>query len=328
MSASAISTVDSLSVIDPCNRTGKISIPASFVSVTKGVSDYLKHGGNPPPDVKDLSLCLLYQKGRCNAGDRCNQVHAEPDFVAQVRARALAVRSCCAAHGDVHSHGIDANRTVAVSKDGVVNVYSLADFAMTPSLDTALTRARAGTIRVQSTRLCRLHLNGSCKFGRDCKNIHICPAARPQTVTEARPAEPTAVQTPAPVPPALGLAFRAVNINQRCADDAATVGSASCYAPCDTSANTSASDFGEHGVGPRALSSAPVDVMPLSVLSIMDEFNSMTGCHPHDAHDPLDIIDDDSASSAVDAMDFGAFVDCLVRCGQGEPMASPQWIVA
>uniref|UniRef100_A0A7S1PQ78 C3H1-type domain-containing protein n=1 Tax=Neobodo designis TaxID=312471 RepID=A0A7S1PQ78_NEODS len=315
MFANALSTVDALSVIDPCNRTGKITIPASFVTVTKGVSDYLKHGGNPPPDVKDLSLCLLYQKGRCNAGSRCNQVHAAPEFVSEIRARASSSKSCCAAHGDVHSSHLDHAKHVAVVKDGSVEVFPLTSFATTPSLETALSRARNGQARVQSSRLCRLHLKGSCKFGRDCKNIHLCPSATP---------ERNAPQFDS-APPALGMAFRSVDITDRCTGPAgtgataATSTTASAYIAYDCSAATRV-DSDAHRLPTGA---SACDVTPLSVLSIMSEFNSMRG----DAEaDPLDIMDDDSSGSVGSAIDFGAFVDGLVRCGDVEPMASPQWI--
>ena len=311
MFASALSTVENLSVIDPCNRTGKISIPASFVSVTKGVSDFLKHGGNPPPDVKDLSLCLLFQKGRCNAGSRCNQVHAAPEYVTQVRARALAARSCCAEHGDVHSQMLgESSRQVIVTKDSSTEVFSLTNFGATPALESLLARSRNGKVRVQGSRLCRLHLKGSCKFGRDCKNIHLCPDAKP--VHEL----PEPIRDIAPLrsdPPALGLAFRAVDINARTNDGA---GAPSVHLPCDHSANSSAADVDLGATASR-------DVTPMLVLSIMSEFQSM---RREPEADPLDIMDDDSNTSAASAIDFGAFVDDLVRCGDVEPMASPQWI--
>jgi hypothetical protein len=318
MFASALSTADHLNVIDPCNRTGKISIPASFVTVTKGVSDYLKHGGTPPPDVKDLSLCLLYQKGRCNAGNRCNQVHAAPEFVSQIRARSLSACSCCAAHGDVHSRDLQAgSRHVLVTKDGEHTLYSLADFAMTPSLETAMTRARSGPIRVQATRLCRLHLKGGCKFGRDCKNVHLCPNAKPLPQVQ-----PMVHAEPVAAPPSLGLAFRAV-------DTCASVHTApsGAYLPGDISTNTSVSDIADSIVDTASRTTVPAaaaDVTPMSVLSIMSEFNSIR----READDPLDIMDDDSNGSVVSSIDFGAFVDGLVQCGQVEPMASPQWIAA
>lgn len=304
--AAAAST--SLSVIDPCNRTGKIEVPMSYVSETKGVSDFIQHAANPPPDAKDLSLCLLFQKGRCNAGSRCNQVHVTPAYIEQLRARASSVKSCCARHGDVHSSTFAESTVVAVHFESTTSHFSLADFAFTPALETALKRARNSVPQVQASRICRLHQRGSCKFGRDCKNIHLCPNAAPTTVPVAVPPAPVAVVAPPPAvefretvqPPSLGFAFRPLDISNRCGDSVSV---------SRHTANVSA----DYGI-----------VKALSVVSIMEEFNSMR----HTEADPLDIIDDASEFSSVTANDFDAFVDALVEFEVEQPLASPQWLAA
>lgn len=302
----AAASVQTLSVIDPCNRTGKINIPTTYVTETKGVTDFLRYAGNPPPEAKDLSLCLLFQKGRCNAGNRCNQVHATPEFVEQLRARANSVKSCCARHGDVHSEALDAHRGVVVlSEDGLSKHYTLADFAFTPALELAVKRTRAGAVRVQATRVCRLHSRGSCKFGRDCKNVHLCPRAVELESFESKSSVVVMPTVPMPVtvasnPPALGLAFRAVPV---------------C---CDAVGASDVSVSGDYGMDASASRSVP----HLSILSIMSEFKSMRA---EDA-DPLELLDNESSYSSVVSGDFDAFVDALVEYDV-EPMASPQWLM-
>jgi len=67
-----------------------------------------------------------------------------------------------------------------------------------------------------------------------------------------------------------------------------------------------------------------MSLKPLSILSIMDEFNSIRrGCD--DEIDPLDLPDHTSSCSS--GPDFDALVDALVHL-PNEPVASPQWLQA
>jgi hypothetical protein len=177
-------------VIDPLNRTGKVAIPAHHVTETKGLDDYKAAAAKR--EAKDFSLCLLFQKGRCNAGTRCHQIHASPEYVTELRAQAAANKNCCAEHGDVHSAGFcHASQTVTVVSmphhggGGAAHGadlleekrYTLSCFARTAALDSILRSVKQLDIRIPSSKLCRLHQMRRCKFGKDCKNIHLCPDA-------------------------------------------------------------------------------------------------------------------------------------------------------
>ena len=48
------------------------------------------------------SLCMLYQRGKCKAAAKCNQVHAHVGVVAELRTQ--GARDCCLAHGDIPSN--------------------------------------------------------------------------------------------------------------------------------------------------------------------------------------------------------------------------------
>jgi len=280
-----------LNVIDPCNRTGKIEIPMAHITETKGVTDWIRHGPCPPPDAKDLSLCLLHQRGRCNAGGRCNQVHASPEYVESLRRRASAGKPCCAKHGDVHSTELLTHCVthVVVTSDACAQRFAVTDFALTESLELAIRRARDNVARVSSSRICRLHQKGSCKFGKDCKNIHLCGSAVPSVpqlkslVVGEIPKVHSAVS--------LGISNRS-SLSKTGGDESGYTGSL---------------------------------LNPLcgSVLSEFDEFNSI---RKNDL-DPLDILDNDSSFSDATAWDFDAFVDALVECGP-DTLASPSWIAS
>lgn len=165
-------------VIDPLNRTGKVAIPSHLVHDTKGFTEY--HSSASKRETKDYSLCLLFQKGRCNAGAHCHQIHACPEHVTKLREQAAACRHCCAEHGDMHSHGYnDATHTVVIADaaTGSERHFPLAAFARTGCLDAVLRSVKASEVRIPSNKLCRLHSQMRCKFGKDCKNVHLCPDA-------------------------------------------------------------------------------------------------------------------------------------------------------
>lgn len=196
----------SLDVIDPCNRTGKISVPLKYIFETRGVVD---HQCNPHKrDVKDLSLCLLFMRGRCNAGNRCHQCHVDPEFVERLRAEAAAACNCCATHGDIHSSGYTqvTQELHVIDESGRPQCFAAADFARTGLLDTFLRRActvgaAGGVVAIPAAKICRLHSQGRCKFGKDCARIHLCPSAVPRAPA-LRPATPP----PKVAPVAIGMA--------------------------------------------------------------------------------------------------------------------------
>lgn len=168
----------SIDIIDPLNRTGKINVPSQLVLETRGLQEYLESAVSMQP--KDFSLCLLFQRGSCRGGSRCHQIHVNPSFVESLREKARAARTCCAVHGDVHSGGfVDCSTVITLLRDGEEERYALSAFGRTAALDNQLrVHHRTGAdIRLPATRLCRLHLSSRCKFGKDCKNIHLCPEA-------------------------------------------------------------------------------------------------------------------------------------------------------
>jgi hypothetical protein len=190
----------SVDIIDPCNRTGKITVPMEFVEDTRGLVEAraLDASGRP----KDLSLCLLFQRGRCNAGARCHQIHVQSQFIERMRTKALMGRTCCAEHGDYNSLGLKTSTIpyVLVTSPEESQPFDVTAFAETAALAPLLSTATRAPIRVSRSKICRLHLQGRCKFGRDCKNVHLCPEARPITVhplASLRAAVPKATSTEA-----------------------------------------------------------------------------------------------------------------------------------
>lgn len=166
------STQVSISVIDPQNRTGKIQIPLTHIFDTKGKSEALRNHSQ-----KDLSLCLLFQNGRCNAGSKCHQIHADCVFVQTLRRAATTASTCCALHGDLQSKELQNNdRTVLLtSQQCSMHIPTpLHTFAFTQGLAFAMGCSNRTTITVSLQRVCRLHQQNRCKYGRDCRHVHLC----------------------------------------------------------------------------------------------------------------------------------------------------------
>lgn len=173
---------DEIFVIDPLNRTGKIRVPLRHALETKGLTEALQaaeiaaFATAEDAPARDLSLCLLFQKGRCNAGARCRQIHVDVEFVESVRAAACSSNNCCAHHGDAHSQHLtrDPRSVVVIGDRGCVGEYPMAAFASTKGLEAVAVRISGAVIKVGANAICRLHSQGRCKFGRDCRNVHLC----------------------------------------------------------------------------------------------------------------------------------------------------------
>lgn len=76
-------------VIDPALCIGKITLPREKVFFTLGL-----HYWDQGTCRRDLSVCCLFQQGRCHAADHCHQIHADRDYIAGLR-RANASPACC-----------------------------------------------------------------------------------------------------------------------------------------------------------------------------------------------------------------------------------------
>jgi hypothetical protein len=178
-----------ITVIDPTSRYGKLSVPMSYTLDTKGRAEWVKCGGKLK---KDLSICCLFQKGKCHVGERCFQVHVDRAYVIELRKKYANLTTCCHGCGDVHSdtdahrrllQGSFTNGKVAISFGGCDDSVDIQAnrLANTIGLEDALkgrydgvVRRRDGTLVFSFSKVCRLHLKNACKYGRDCKNLHIC----------------------------------------------------------------------------------------------------------------------------------------------------------
>jgi hypothetical protein len=173
-------------VIDPTIKGGIIEIPFHKTLPTKGRAEWLRGLVN-----KELSLCCLFQRSKCMAGDKCHQVHVEPSFVAAIRAQHASVVSCCRRCRDTGSmmpaamlffaeyfHVSNVGIVSSAHQDSTIFEVAADQLAFTTGLAQHIQKvsvaAGVGITALPFERICRLHLKGNCKYGKDCKNIHVC----------------------------------------------------------------------------------------------------------------------------------------------------------
>eukprot|EP01064_Diplonema_japonicum_P029860 TRINITY_DN4924_c6_g1_i1.p1 TRINITY_DN4924_c6_g1~~TRINITY_DN4924_c6_g1_i1.p1 ORF type:complete len:351 (+),score=83.48 TRINITY_DN4924_c6_g1_i1:67-1053(+) len=188
-----------IQVIDPANRTGKVQIPFDVTCDTVGRAEWLNGEGETK---KDVSLCMLYQQRRCNAGHKCNQIHAEKAFIAKLRQEAdLQNTRCCPYHDG--KEGLSTTKVIKLqTQNGAVHEVHQNLLSRTTTLDMLLAK-KDSVVVISTTRICRLQQRNCCKYGKDCKNVHLCREAGRQLSQNQRP---TVIPRPLTVVPTLPLA--------------------------------------------------------------------------------------------------------------------------
>lgn len=188
-----------LAVFDPQIKGGKVNVELEKTLPTKGRADWLA-GKNR----RDLSVCCLFHQGRCHAADKCHQVHVDRDTLQRLREAMKDISCCCRECGDVGSKTEEAKKLyqkMALDASGfgsstprasIIDCagnkfdpkpsFSVANFAYTRGLDELIDSAKLSSTSVccafPADRVCKLHLRGCCKYGRDCRHLHMCQSLR------------------------------------------------------------------------------------------------------------------------------------------------------
>eukprot|EP00906_Rhabdomonas_costata_P004896 RCo007342 len=187
-----------ISVIDPqLKQFGRLWLPIAKLLPTNGLARH--RSGHPYPP----SLCLLFQKQRCHAGEQCNQIHADVEFIAAARValQGITYSNCCHQHGDLPSTRRDFQglcqtmRVSFVAGDGVTKFpISSGEVAVTAFWNkwieentTAMGSSAHRTtteVTITPADICYLHQRSSCKYGVDCKHVHVCRATFAEITVE------------------------------------------------------------------------------------------------------------------------------------------------
>ena len=201
-------------------------LPRAHVYSSSGLWRYDK---NIPPRP---SICLLFQKGTCSYGERCNQLHVDAKalnfIVNSVNAMDVAVTNamclnisafCCVYHAPQLN---DTLFTEFASSHDIVVPIGDGNFYIIPGTRMCYTDYWRKRVRVMEefserlytiprTHFCKLHATDNCTHGQNCHRVHLCrehypllvdlfltetPAAHAQLLPRVLAAEPPLPQMP------------------------------------------------------------------------------------------------------------------------------------
>eukprot|EP00667_Euglena_gracilis_P019433 EG_transcript_20831 len=173
----------SLPVIDPMlKHFGRVWINMKYVEHTGAVRRWICRDSHQP------SLCMLFQRGRCSAGTKCNQAHVNVQHMEDVRHLLLSIpfSNCCFEHGDLASRReafrvTVKRRPIELKRTGQLIPVPANCIAVTAFWDRFIKAEKTKAaqdpdrvIRFPWQRVCRLHQSDGCRYGVDCNNVHLC----------------------------------------------------------------------------------------------------------------------------------------------------------
>lgn len=170
---------ETMPVIDPVGQfsgTFSLHLPWSCIEDTEGLQRFLRN------QLPHPSLCMLFQAGRCRAQEKCNQVHAHPEAVAQVRDyyRTSRQSTCCSFHSGIYQNDdvvIKNKQVVMVTYAGAYVQVPLERTDKTAYLDKILLQAATTNspgAYFQMSYVCRLHQKKRCGYANQCGHVHLC----------------------------------------------------------------------------------------------------------------------------------------------------------
>lgn len=164
-------------VIHPSFKAlGRIWVPWPVLSHTSGLDRVLHNHPHAP------SLCVLYQTGKCFSREKCNQIHVERQWASTVwhALEQAAVYNCCRSCGDLPSVTHELFGGPRGPPDLSLRVPGVPPFAI-PVQQIAATRfwqrflaEDRHHLYFAPDRICILHQQNTCKYGVECKNVHLC----------------------------------------------------------------------------------------------------------------------------------------------------------
>eukprot|EP00668_Euglena_longa_P018993 GGOE01023669.1.p1 GENE.GGOE01023669.1~~GGOE01023669.1.p1 ORF type:complete len:543 (-),score=162.70 GGOE01023669.1:401-2029(-) len=201
---------DAVPIIHPeFKPMGRLWIALQWIYPTSGLNRFMEQHPHPP------SLCMLFQRGRCNSHAACNQIHVDVRFAHAV-AQALqnsTLSNCCKVHGDLPSNNSPnmvklVDQEVLIERDPLPPLRVPHDCIAMTMFWTRVPKHKRRPLVISAERICNLHQQFACKFGVECRNVHICreflahPDALP--VPAAVPVQaPAPATVPSPESPAL-----------------------------------------------------------------------------------------------------------------------------
>jgi len=169
-------------VVDPYHTTlQRIPVPPSVVSPSRGLALYNNDvtSSSQKPCTSHVCVKHLSPLG-CPVGEACSNFHIDPSYIEA--ARAVTDPLCCGLHNDYFTQRMlkdncakqfgDATFTVVLEDRSEVELLR-SQLAFTTGLDNLTLRGNTRVINLRK-HICRLHLEGKCKWTKDCGHVHLC----------------------------------------------------------------------------------------------------------------------------------------------------------
>ena len=176
-------------VVDQCHPSlQRVPIPPSVVTKTKGEAQYnnVVQASSTRPCTS--TVCMKFttksEIESCPAGEGCANFHIERSYLDE--ARAVNEPLCCGLHNDYFTQEMMAADCVpSITRQNIALVledrseielmpYQLAWTVGVDQLPVRGYNAQAVRLINVKKQICRLHLEGKCKWTKDCGHVHIC----------------------------------------------------------------------------------------------------------------------------------------------------------
>lgn len=169
-------------IVDPYHSAlQRVPVPPSVVSTTRGVTAYNNDVASSSTKPCTSHVCVRFANdGACPLGDQCLNFHVSKSYID--KARGVADALCCGIHNDYFTQEMiksECSPHMATSKftlilDDRSEVELLpSQLAFTVGLEQLSIRGRARIINFRK-QICRLHVEGKCKWTKDCGHVHLC----------------------------------------------------------------------------------------------------------------------------------------------------------
>lgn len=178
-------------VVDPYHPTlHRVPLPPSVCSPTKGMLNYNADVQSSSTKPCSSTICMKFVSKSassavtCPLEENCPNFHVEKEFLET--ARQVSDPLCCAVHNDYYTREMMqcncaphlSRTTFTLVLEDRAEVEVLPPFiAFTVGLDHLPVRGMGtASTRIVNLRkqVCRLHLEGKCKWTKDCGHVHLC----------------------------------------------------------------------------------------------------------------------------------------------------------
>ena len=169
-------------IVDPYHQAlQRVPVPPSAVEPTRGVKNYVNDVSLSSTKPCTSIMCVRHiGTDGCPLGEACHNFHVGKAYVEA--ARACTDPLCCGLHNCYFSREMirgECAKHIATSKFSVVledrsEVDILpTQLAWTIGMEQLSVRGAARVINLRK-QVCRLHLEGRCKWTKDCGHVHLC----------------------------------------------------------------------------------------------------------------------------------------------------------